>query len=123
MLVLLKGNDSKLRYPYTWVKHKRKDPGKKIRKIEIRARKDDRLLGIAHTQKEVVPLAKQIVKDLEEDVYARTIWCCTDGGIDLEVNYKPGYNREEGRFVVGYIDRDDMRIFNLKRREEILARK
>lgn len=81
------------------------------------------MLGIAHTQKEVVPLAKQIVKDLEEDVYARTIWCCTDGGIDLEVNYKPGYNREEGRFVVGYIDRDDMRIFNLKRREEILARK
>ena len=65
MLVLLKGNDHRLKYPYTWIKHKRKDPGKKIRTIEIRAKKDDRLLGIA-PKKMSCQLQKRLLKILKK---------------------------------------------------------
>lgn len=79
--------------------------------VEIRKKSDDEVVATAPTKLKAKRLAKSIMKDIREDLYAKTIYISKD--IDFELNYKEGNKSQLGEYLIFSVDREDLRIYKI----------
>ena len=79
--------------------------------VEIRRKSDDEVVATAPTKTEAMHLAKSIMRDIRQDLYAKTIYISTD--IDFELDYKEGNKSQLGEYLIFSVDKEDLRIYKI----------
>lgn len=108
------GTEDTRKKPYKINSSRRKGRCKLTRVIEIRAKKDDTLLGTAGTKTEAIKLAKQLIKQCQGDIYGKTRYVSSD--IDFEIEYTPSIRARLGQYIVFGVDETDVRLSKRKNR-------
>lgn len=99
---------------FTLKSERRKGRCKLVRTIEIRAKSDDKLLGIAHTKMEALKLAKELIHEHRESIYAKTMYVSSD--LDFEMEFIPTTKSKMGQYIVFSVDEGDVRLNKRKNR-------
>lgn len=84
------------------------------RVLEIRTKKENKLLGTACNKTEAIALAKELIKKCQEDIYAKTVYYSND--IDFQIEYVPSVRAQLGQYIVFGVDEADVRISKRKNR-------
>lgn len=83
------------------------------REIQIRKKSDNTVVGTAYKKNEAKALAKEIIRDLKEDLYAINVYRPEDHEFELE--YRPAWNARPGQYVIFSVDETDIRLHKNKR--------
>lgn len=96
--------------PYKLINNIRSGRIKLKKEIQIRTKADDKVIGVAQTKNEAKALAKELMREYMEDLYAKAIYSPEEN--EFELIYKPSKYARAGQYVVFYSDEGDVRLHN-----------
>lgn len=114
IITVITAVDNKKKHPSKITNIKRKGRCNLTRTIEIRTKKDDKLIAIASQKMEAIKLARELIKKCREDLYAKTIYVSSD--IDFELEYDPSTKARPGQYLVFAVDDADVEWSKKKKR-------
>lgn len=112
IITLTPGKEDTKIHPYKYTNYVRKGRCKLKRIIEIRSRKTHEVFGTAPDKRHAKALARKIVIDKREDVYAKTIYEATD--VDFVYEYYPSAKTVEGNYVIFSTEDRDVELYQKK---------
>ena len=116
IIIVTYGNSgNRNRAPYELISARRKGRCRVVRTIEVRTKKENKVVAVSPTKTEALVKAKKLIRELKEDLYAKTVYQADD--IDFEMKYHPSSTSIPGQYIVFGTDDADVRISQRKRRD------
>ena len=72
------------------------------------------MIGEAVNTTEALNLAKSLIRNFRENVYAKTVYNTKD--IDFELEYMPSTKAEKGQYIVFGVEQSDVKLNKRKNR-------
>ena len=101
------------------IKSGTKDTRKKPYKVissrrKGRCKRNHEVIGEAVNKTEALNIAKSLIRNFRENVYAKTVYNTKD--IDFELEYMPSTKAEKGQYIVFGVEQSDVKLNKRKNR-------
>lgn len=114
IIAIKSGTKDTRKKPYKVISSRRKGRCKLYRTIEIRLKRNHEVIGEAVNKTEALNLAKSLIRNFRENVYAKTVYNTKD--IDFELEYMPSTKAEKGQYIVFGVEQSDVKLSKRKNR-------
>lgn len=114
IITIKSGTKDTRKNPYKVISSRRKGRCKLYRTIEIRLKRNHEVVGKAINKTEALNLAKSLIRNFRENVYAKTVYNTKD--IDFELEYMPSIKAEKGQYIVFGVEQSDVKLSKRKNR-------
>lgn len=112
-----KGIRNKKKRPYTCKNYKRKGRCKLRRHVTLFLKNTHEQIGSATLKKDAQALAKQLIRQYQQDIYAKTIYMADEDDWDFELQYIPSFDSKEGTYKVFGIEKVDVNRYRKSKAE------